>query len=288
MTWGYVARRVATFLVVVWLALTVNFILPRVTTPEVSRPRGQTASQLRLDQPLPQQYFSYLGDLARFDLSYSLSSYPNRVADVIGSALPWTIVLLGTTSTIAWLLGTLLGAALAWPGGSDQGLAKASFADPQGQSVKSSSAAMRPVLRAFGRTPGRAKLVQFVFPPLMLLSAAPYFITAMLLLYLLAFKLRLFPQGGGYEAGTVPDISPTFALNLVQHAVLAALSIVLASIATWAIGMRALVVSLKDEDYMLLAEAKGLRRPTSRRVRYCRRRRRCRLAVTSRAVTCWR
>ena len=171
-------------------------------------------------------------------------------------------MLLGTTSSIAWLLGTLLGAALAWPGGSDEWGDKASTADPHGQSLRSSSAAMRLVLRAFGRTLGRPKFVQFVFPPLMLLSAAPYFITAMLLLYLLAFKLRLFPQGGGYEAGTFPDMSPTFALNLVQHAVLPALSIVLASIATWAIGMRALVVSLKDEDYMLLAEAKGLKRPT--------------------------
>jgi peptide/nickel transport system permease protein len=143
---------------------------------------------------------------------------------VIGAALPWTITLLGTTSLLAWAIGTLLGAALAWP--------------------------------------TRPRLAQYVFPPLMVLSAAPYFVTGMLLLYVLAFRLRLFPQGGGFEAGTFPDLSPAFGLNLLQHAVLPALSIILASIATWGISMRSLVVSLRGEDFMLFAEAKGLRRPT--------------------------
>jgi peptide/nickel transport system permease protein len=223
-TWGYIARRCVMCCVVVWLALTVNFVLPRVATPDVSRPRGNIARELRLDQPLLQQYAAYLTDLAHFDLSYSLSSYPNRVSDVIGGALPWTVVLLGTTSLVAWSLGTLLGAALAWP--------------------------------------ARARFAQFLFPPLMMLSAAPYFITAMLLLYVLAFRLRWFPLGGGYDLGSMPDLSPAFGLNVVQHAALPALSIVLASIATWGISMRSLIVSLHGEDFMLLAEAKGLRRRT--------------------------
>jgi peptide/nickel transport system permease protein len=224
MTWGYVARRCGTFLLVVWIALTVNFVLPRIATPEISRPRGALARQFQLDQPVWLQYGSYLNDLAHFDLNYSLSSYPNRVSAVIGAALPWTIALLGTTSLLAWAIGTLLGAALAWP--------------------------------------TRPRIAQYLFPPLMMLSAAPYFVTGMLLLYVLAFRLRLFPQGGGYEPGTFPDLSPAFGLNLVQHAVLPALSIILASIATWGISMRSLVISLREEDFMLFAEAKGLRRPT--------------------------
>jgi peptide/nickel transport system permease protein len=224
MTPGYVTRRCGTFLIVVWIALTVNFILPRVATPEVSRPRGGPAHQLLLDRPLWEQYTAYLGDLAHFDLNYSMSSYPSRVADQIGVALPWTVALLGTTSLLAWAIGTVLGAALAWP--------------------------------------SKPRLAQFVFPPLLVLSAAPYFITGMLLLYVLAFRLRLFPLGGGYEPGTFPELSPAFVLILVQHAALPALSIILASIATWGISMRGLTVSLQGEDFMLFAEAKGLRRPT--------------------------
>jgi peptide/nickel transport system permease protein len=224
MTLGYVTRRCGTFLLVVWIALTVNFVLPRIATPEVSRPRGQTARQFLLDRPLWEQYTAYLGDLAHLDLNYSMSNYPSRVADQIGYALPWTMALLGTTSVLAWAIGTLLGAALAWP--------------------------------------AKARLAQYVFPPLMILSAAPYFITGMLLLYVLAFRLRLFPLGGGFEAGAFPEYSAAFVLMLLQHATLPALSIILASIATWGISMRGLVVSLQGEDFMLLADAKGLRRLT--------------------------
>ena len=224
MTWGYITRRCGTFLLVVWIALTVNFVLPRVATPEVSRPRGEAGSPFLLDRPLWDQYTAYLVNLAHFDLSYSMSSYPGRVADQIGYALPWTMLLLGTTSLLAWAIGTILGAALAWP--------------------------------------SKARLAQYLFPPLMMLSAAPYFITGMLLLYVLAFRLRLFPLGGGYEAGTFPEFSPAFVLMLGQHAVLPALSIILAAIATWGISMRSLIVSLRGEDFLLLAEAKGLRRAT--------------------------
>lgn len=224
MTLGYITRRCGTFLLVVWIALSVNFLLPRVATPEVSRPRGATARQFLLDRPLWEQYTAYLGDLARLDLNYSMSSYPSRVADQIGAALPWTMALLGTTSLLAWAIGTLLGAALAWS--------------------------------------AKPRLVKYVFPPLMMLSAAPYFITGMLLLYVFGFRLRLFPLGGGYEAGTFPELSPGFVLMLLEHAALPALSIILASIATWGISMRSLIVSLEGEDFMLLAEAKGLRRLT--------------------------
>jgi peptide/nickel transport system permease protein len=224
MTLGYITRRCGTFLLVVWIALTVNFLLPRAATPEVSRPRGAPAHQFLLDRPLWDQYTAYLGDLAHLDLNYSMSSYPSRVADQIGAALPWTIALLGTTSVLAWAIGTLLGAALAWP--------------------------------------SRMRTARYLFPPLMMLSAAPYFITGMLLLYVFGFRLRLFPLGGGYEPGMFPEVSPAFVLILVQHAALPALSIILAAIATWGISMRSLIVSLEGEDFMLLAEAKGLRRLT--------------------------
>jgi peptide/nickel transport system permease protein len=224
MTLGYVVRRCGIFIFVMWLALTVNFILPRVAIPEISQPRGEVARQLLLDRPLWEQYQAYLLSLAHLDLNYSLSSYPSRVTTLIAAALPWTVALLGTTSLLAWAIGTVLGAMLAWP--------------------------------------SRPRFVNFLFPPLMTLSAAPYFIIGLLLLYVFAFRLRLFPLGGAYEPGTFPELSPTFALTLAQHAFLPALSVILASIATWSISMRSLVVSLEGEDFMVLAEAKGLRRAT--------------------------
>ena len=153
-----------------------------------------------------------------------MSSYPSRVSDVLGGALPWTLGLLFTTSIVAWVLGTLIGAALAWP--------------------------------------ARPRIVGYVFPPLLVLSAAPQFLIGILLLYVFAFKLRLFPLGGAFAVATAPELSPAFGWNVIQHALLPALAIILGSIATWSITMRALVVSLHGEDFMLFAEAKGLRRPT--------------------------
>jgi peptide/nickel transport system permease protein len=224
MTPWFVVRRCGFCLLVVWLALTVNFLLPRLATPEVSRARGAAARQFGLDQPLWQQYAAYLKDLAHLDLNYSMSSYPMRVADQVGAALPWTLGLLATTALLAWGLGTLLGAALALP--------------------------------------SHPRWVSHVFPPLMVLSAAPYFIIGMLLLYVFAFRLQLFPLSGGYDTGEQPGLSLRFAGSLARHAILPGLSIVLASVATWSISMRALVVSLDGEDFLIFAQAKGLRRMT--------------------------
>jgi len=224
MTWQYVARRCGLCVLIVWLALTANFLLPRLATPEISRPRGPVAQQLGMDRPLGVQYLAYLGDLLHLDLSYSMSSYPSRTSDVIASALPWTMALLFTTSMVAWTLGTLIGAVLAWP--------------------------------------GRPRIVQFVFPPLLVLGAAPQFLIGMLLLYVFAFRLRMFPLGGGFAVATAPEVSVAFGWNVVQHALLPALAIILGSIATWSITMRALVVSMRGDDFLVFADAKGLRQST--------------------------
>jgi len=68
-----------------------------------------------LDKPLWRQYISYLGDTARLDFNYSISNYPRTVRDLIAEALPWTIGLLGMTTLLSFIIGTLLGALLAWP-----------------------------------------------------------------------------------------------------------------------------------------------------------------------------
>ncbi len=48
-------------------------------------------------------------------------------------------------------------------------------------------------------------------------------------------------------------------VDAVYHSILPALSIILASLGFWALGMRAMMVSISGEDYMLFAEAKGLK-----------------------------
>lgn len=235
----YLIRRILFFFVIVWLAATVNFFLPRLSGQDPIRDKlmfeaatgGAVQAGLEeiiktyeakfgLDRPLYLQYFSYLADIARFDFNYSIAHFPNRVIDMFLAALPWTIGLLGTSFLLSFFIGTLLGALFGWP-----------------------------------RAP---KPIQWLFPPLITFHAIPYYLLGLVLLYVFAFWVRWLPSGGGYTRGTIPTPTVEFALDVVRHAILPALSIILAQIGGWALGMRAMMVTTRGEDYMIFAEAKGL------------------------------
>jgi peptide/nickel transport system permease protein len=235
-----VARRIGIFLLVVWVAASVNFLLPRLAPANPVRERllqmvGQGGvnqgameavvksyeARFGLDQPLWKQYLRYLGDLARLDFGYSVASFPAKALEIILRALPWTIVLLTVVTFMAFALGTLLGALLAWP-----------------------------------RAP---RSLQFLAPPLLTLSAVPYYLLGLVLIYLLAFTFRLFPLGGGYSLGQTPDLTLTFVADALRHSILPALSIVLSAVGFWALAMRGMMVTVQGEDFMTMAEAKGLK-----------------------------
>lgn len=235
----YIIRRVFFFLVIVWLAATVNFFLPRLTGQDPIREKlmreamlgGAVQSGLDeivktyevkfgLDRPYYMQYLSYLGDILRFDFNYSIAHYPNRVLDMLLDSLPWTLGLLTVSFFFSFTIGTLLGALFGWP-----------------------------------RTP---RYVHWLFGPLLSLNAIPYFLLGLLLLYFFAFAVKAFPSGGGFERGTLPTLSWKFALDIAYHAVLPALSILLAQVGGWALGMRAMMITTQGEDYMVFADAKGL------------------------------
>lgn len=237
---GYVAKRFGMFLLIIWLAATVNFFLPRLGGQDPVRDKllqqaalgGNVQAGMKdmvaeynqkfgLDTPLWRQYFNYLGDMSRLDFNYSISNYPRRVIDMIGEALPWTLGLLTTTTLFSWVIGNLLGAFMGWP-----------------------------------RAP---KILQFLMPPLLALNAIPFFLLGLVLIYLLAFRLGLFPLSGGYTPGTFPELTPAFVGNVLSHSILPALSIILVSIGGWALGMRAMVVTTRGEDFVTFADAKGLK-----------------------------
>jgi len=235
---GYVVRRLGVFVLVIWAAATVNFAIPRlspadpikeallkVTTMGAGQGNMEAlaksfATRFGLDQPLWQQYVNYLTDLARFNLGYSIGFFPAQVSDMILIALPWTIVLVGLATLITFAIGTVLGAFMAW-----------------------------------SNVP---RVVKVLNPPLLTLSAIPYYLLGLILIYLFAFSTKTFPLGGGYSIGLAPDWSPTFLVDAAKHAILPALSIVLADLGFWALGMRGMMVTVQGEDYMTLAEARGL------------------------------
>jgi peptide/nickel transport system permease protein len=245
----YIVRRFGVFLLIIWLAATLNFFLPKLSGQDPVRTKLLEEASLGgyvhagiedmvkvyqqkfgLDKPLWRQYLNYVNDVAHGDLNYSISNYPNTVASMILDALPWTVGLLGVTTVFSFAAGTLLGALLAWP--------------------------------------GAPRWMQWIMPPLWALHAIPFFLLGLVLMFLFAFQIQLLPIFGGYSAGANASLSWTFALDVLRHAVLPALSIVLVSVGGWALSMRGMMVTTMGEDYVTFAEAKGLRSSTIF-MRYC-------------------
>ena len=240
---SYALKRLGIFVLIVWLASSVNFFLPRLGGQDPMRAHlleqamlgGYVQAGLEemvqeynvkfgLDKPLWQQYLNYLGDVSRLDFNYSVSNYPRTVTSMLADALPWTIGLLLTTTMLAFVIGTLLGAILGWP-----------------------------------RSP---RWLRFAMPPLIALNALPFFLLGLILIYLVTTNFPFFPLFGGYSPGTLPVLNLDFVLDVLRHAILPATSIVLVSLGGWALGMRAMMVTTQGEDYTVFADAKGLRPAT--------------------------
>jgi peptide/nickel transport system permease protein len=77
-------------------------------------------------------------------------------------------------------------------------------------------------------------------------------------LYVFAYILNWFPLNGGYSTSTTVGWNTDFLLSALYHGLLPSFTIVLASIAGWMLGMRNTMITTMTEDYVLLAEAKGL------------------------------
>jgi peptide/nickel transport system permease protein len=229
--------------VVIWGAATLNFFLPRLAPGDPVRERlfalstqgGLTQTGIEemvasynkrfgLDLPLWRQYLNYLWDMVRFDFGYSLSFFPVKAGTLIYDALPWTIGLLLVTTVLSFVIGTLFGALIAWP-----------------------------------KAP---RWLEYAAAPMLTLAAIPYYLLALVLLYVVAFSWKLLPLSGGYTAGTQQQMTLDFWMDVLKHSILPALSIILAAIGSWAIGIRGMMISTVGEDYMTFAEARGLKSST--------------------------
>jgi len=231
----YLVRRFGFYLLAAWVALTLNFFLPRLmpgdpATALFARFRGRLGPEalaaLRetfglTDAPLIGQYFTYLGHVFRGDLGISVAYFPAPVSQVIGSGLVWTLLLAGTAVVLSFLIGTVLGIASAW---------------------------------------WRGGWADTVLPPtLVFLGAFPYFWLAMVALYVLGFILGWFPLGHAYGDDLTPALDATFLADVARHAVLPVGTVVVATLGGWLLSMRNTMISVLGSDYVNLARAKGLR-----------------------------
>ncbi|GAA3879966.1 ABC transporter permease [Streptomyces sedi] len=234
----YYARKLGFYLVAFWAALTLNFFIPRMMPGnpvdallgKLQQRGGQVGPEAReayeallgsdTGEPLWNQYFTYLGNLARGELGVATSAFPTPVTDVIGQALPWTIGLVGIATLLSFVLGVVLGAVVGWK---------------------------------------RGTWLDSLVPATTVLSAVPYFWLALIFVLVFSTNLGWFPLNQGYDVALATGWNWEFISSVVEHGTLPALTIVVSSVGGWLLGMRNMMVSTVSEDYVLTAQAKGLR-----------------------------
>jgi peptide/nickel transport system permease protein len=228
----FLAKRGGLFLVTLWAALTVNFIIPRVmpgneaqavlATFRGGNPGALHALEIQfgvnVHQSVLSSYFEYLGNCLTGQFGVTAQGVP--VMTEITSKLPWTLGLVGITTVIAFVIGTVAGMASAW------------------------------------RRGGR---LDAVLPPtLFILSTVPVFFVGLLLIYVFAVQLNWLPLSGNYSVGATPAFTPSFIWDVVKHAILPGLSLVVVTAGLWVYSMRNNMITTISEDYVKTARAKGL------------------------------
>src|SRR6478609_6289949 len=237
----YIARKIGLFVLTLWAAVTLNFILPRLmpgspldaalgrlaASGQAVTDQQRKAIEAQLGSPhgsVFSQYWDYLRNIAHFEFGRSFTDPTQTVAASIGKALPWTLVLVGVTTIFAFVIGTLLGVYAGWRRGK-----KADTTVTVGAT---------------------------------LFAAFPPFWLGLLLLYVFAFKLNWFAIKGGYSEGLTPNLSLSFLWDAAQHSVLPAVTLAITTLSGWVFGMRNNMINTLGEDYVTFAEANGLKRRT--------------------------
>jgi peptide/nickel transport system permease protein len=226
--------------ITLWAALTVNFIIPRVmpgneaqavlaTFRGTVNPAALHALEIQfgtgVHQSVLSSYFQYLGNCLTGQFGVDAQGVP--VMTEIFSKLPWTLGLVGVSTILAFVIGTVAGIASAWRRG--------------------------------------GRLDSILPPTLFIVSTVPVFFLGLLLIYVFAVKLNWLPLSGNYSVGATPSFSLSFIWDVLKHAILPALSLVIVTAGLWVYSMRNNMITTIGEDYVKTARAKGL---PSRRIMY--------------------
>jgi peptide/nickel transport system permease protein len=230
----FILRRLGFYLLALFVAITIDFILPRllpgdpaaaILAPMGSRMTDSQIQSLRLalglsDAPLPQQYITFLSHLAKGDLGISYSQFPAPVTSVIKAGFKWTLLLGSISLLISATIGHLIGIMGAWRRGST---------------------------------------FDTVMPPLFnFIGAFPAFFLALGVLYFLGLKLHWFPINHAADDSIAAGWTAAYIGTVAKHMAMPLLVSVLVTLQIWIQNMRNSMVSVLAEDYITMAEAKGL------------------------------
>jgi peptide/nickel transport system permease protein len=229
-----VPRLLARYLLLVLALLVLNFTLPRLLPgsplsggaeagadlPLPAATRAQLRTAYRLDEPIADQFATYLDDLVHGDLGWSIAR-PAPVRDLILDRLPWTVGLLATSLLLSAILGTALGLLAGWTAGG------------RGDHL----------LRALAG----------------LLAAMPEFLIAVGLLAVFAVGLGWFPLTGGrtlFSDGSGGFLGD--ARDIAWHLTLPAIALVLTGSSAFLLLARDTTAGVRTEPWLVVARGKGL------------------------------
>jgi peptide/nickel transport system permease protein len=229
-----ISRRLGLYLLTAWVAVTVNFVLPRLMPGNpIQNLIGKIQSQvtpaeinaIRLSfgdtkQGWLGQYFTYITQMFHGNLGISIT-LGAPVTSILRESVPWTVGLIGLSTIISFVVGTFAGAMLGWTRGSR---------------------------------------FDSLIPTATFFQAVPYFFLATVMLLAFGSDLHWFPVLGAYNQTVTPGWNWPYVLNVIRYAELPLISIVLSSIAGWMLGMRNMMITMIGEDFVLMAVAKGLPR----------------------------
>jgi peptide/nickel transport system permease protein len=232
---GFIIRRLEFFLITLWAALTINFFLPRLMPGNpaeamISSFHGRLNPQalhalevafgVNNHENIFAQYGEYLRNLVTGNMGNSLTFFPQPVTQVIGEALPWTLGLIGLTTILSFVLGTLIGMISAWRHGG---------------------------------------VADSVLPVVFIVTSAfPYFWIGIICIYFFSLQLGWFPGTLAYDVDGSIGLSWGFAGQVLRHGFLPAMTILVTSIGGWILTMRNTMITTLSEDYVRMARAKGL------------------------------
>lgn len=230
----FAIRRTVFYLFTAWAAITINFFLPRMMKGDpvsayLQKNQGRISPEaagalrtlfgLDTDTSLAEQYVDYWRLLLGGELGRSFSHGLAPVTDVIASALPWTVGLVGIATVVSFLLGTTIGSIIGWR---------------------------------------RGRFSDLAVPVATFFSTVPYFWMGLIAIATFSSALGWFPASHAYGKGTRPGLTLEFVGDVLYHGALPAVTIVVASLGGWILGMRNMMITVLDEDYITVAQAKGL------------------------------
>ncbi|MFH5845019.1 ABC transporter permease [Haladaptatus sp. CMAA 1909] len=180
----------------------------------------QAYINIQPDKPIYLQYVDYLSALLHGNLGTSIW-YGEPVVDIILSAVPWTIFIMTISLLLTFGLGTALGAIMAYAEGSRFDVSASTLST--------------------------------------FLNSIPFYVVAIVLVYILGYIYGIFPTGGRYDYDTVtPGLSIAFLGSVLYHAVLPIITMVITGFGGWALSMRGNSIQVLGEDYLRVARLRGL------------------------------